>query len=993
MAKTRSQFGQLVRHHRRQLGLSQTRLALRIAAIADEGPVEQDGFLSEKAISNLEAERAPGQHVAPRVSTVLILSRALGLERGTSAFDEFLGAATHDRQRVAPPIPLEPFFGDAEPRPLVTAGREEEVRRLNHHLQEALQGTPQIVLVAGDSGIGKTFLLHHFCRQAVASHPSLVVAIGDANSPTGLGEPYQPFREALALLSGDATAARADQLLSAGHAGRLQLLTAPAAEALIAHGPALIGPFVETGALLRRARAVAPHDAWWLPVLDRLAGEMSLRSNVSTDQLHEQVARVLLEMSKDRPIVLVLDDLHWADERTCDLLFYLARRLHGLSQAPLLIIGAYRLADLAVHGPSARHPLHRVINETQRYWGNILIDLTHTVGNENGRSFVDALIDAEPNRLDVTFRSILFARTEGHPLFVTELLTWMRDHGILVQDDAGAWTARRGVALDELPPRIGALVAERLERLPLDLQKTIRVASIQGLSFVAEVVADVRQLSRRHAAGHLEALVTDHRLLIPEPATRAAGDTHRYRFTHSLFQEYLEGSLSPFTQQALHIETAEALLRILAKPDSAGRDIARHFELGGDIRRACEQYLQAANRSQRDFNHEGALRWFGHALDLARRLDDQTFICRAANGMGEALRARGDLAAAIRIGLDALEASDSAQNPSLRAGCLTSLGVFFYDIGNNDQAESYLREALALVERYPQSTEATACIAHYLLSYALYARGAYSAGLEQAQEALTAARLAHLKREEGDCLVSVAHYHVDLGDYRAALEVYESALECQRAAKDLRGEAVSLLKIGLCHIELRQFDDARAPLEQALQFGERMRVPRTKAAAMTYFGLMQEGREQWPKAATSYAAAHELRLTSGQAARAIDALAGIVCVAIAAGNFETARRGTDEILNWLAINGNDGIEYPTRVYLTLVRALRALNQVERASSVLVEGQGVLLTRAEQIADVELRRSFLERVPFNRALLALTPCHAEAGETDANPVSPAAMPRG
>jgi tetratricopeptide (TPR) repeat protein len=355
--------------------------------------------------------------------------------------------------------------------------------------------------------------------------------------------------------------------------------------------------------------------------------------------------------------------------------------------------------------------------------------------------------------------------------------------------------------------------------------------------------------------------------------------------------------------------------------------------------------------------------------------------------MGEALRARGDVTAAIRIGHEALEASDLVQNAALRAECLASLGVFFYDIGSNDQAESYLLEALTLLEHEDQVMSATACAAHYLLSYTLYARGAYTAGVEHAHEALTLARKFNLSREEGECLVSVAYYHVDLGEYEAAIRVYESALKCQRAAKDLRGEAVSLLNIGLCHIERGAFDAARAPLEQALQFGERMRVPRTQAVGLTYLGLMQEGCAEWSQAAASYAAACQLRLTIGQEPLAIDALAGIVRVAVATGDFVTARQRVGDILNWLATNGTDGIEYPIRVYVTLVHALRALGEIDRANVTLAEGLNVLAARAAQFSDPDLRRSFLEQVPFNHALMTLSGANAESPAKNGRSVSP------
>ncbi|HET8524977.1 MAG TPA: tetratricopeptide repeat protein, partial [Thermomicrobiales bacterium] len=588
--------------------------------------------------------------------------------------------------------------------------------------------------------------------------------------------------------------------------------------------------------------------------------------------------------------------------------------------------------------------------------------------------------------------SLLFERTEGHPLFVTELLQWMKTEGILVQED-GAWSMHRDVTIHELPPRIGALVAERLERLPRELLKTVRAASVQGLQFAAEVVAEVRHLSRRHIAGQLESLVFEHRLLIADPADHIGDGIHRYRFRHSLFQEYLEGSFAPFTRQALHIETAEAMLRVLPVPADAGLDIGRQFELGGDLHRACEWYLQAGDRSLREFDHESALRWFGHAIDQARRLDDQTLICRAAIGMGEALRAQGDIAAAIRVGYDALEASELARNRSLRVECLASLGVFFYDIGSNDQAENFLTEALALLGEEPGPRTATACAVHYLLSYTLYARGAYSTGVEHAHRALNLAREGNLTRQEGEALVAVAYYHVELGNYEAALAFYQSAMECQRAEKDFRGEAVSLLNIGLCHIEIGHFNDALGPLEQALRFGERTHRPRTQAAALTYLGFLHEGNEQWSRAAACYAAARQLRLGADQRQLAVDALAGVVRVALATGDDDTVRQDADQLLDWLSAHGTDGIEYPIRVYLTLVHAFRALDDQEQASAALAEGLRVLRVRAEQISDADLRRSFLERVPFNRALMTLATEPVGTPAPDGVPISLDGAPRG
>ena len=150
---------------------------------------------------------------------------------------------------------------------------------------------------------------------------------------------------------------------------------------------------------------------------------------------------MLAALSQQRALILILDDLHWADSASLNLLFHLARQV---ADSRVLIVGTYRPDDVALgrlsttSGRVERHPFEPILNEIRRYAGDVVIDLGAAQLAE-GRALVDALVDAEPNRLDAAFRQELFARTEGHPLFTVELLRTLEERGDLVKDASGRW--------------------------------------------------------------------------------------------------------------------------------------------------------------------------------------------------------------------------------------------------------------------------------------------------------------------------------------------------------------------------------------------------------------------------------------------------------------------------------------------------------------------------------------------------------------------------
>ncbi len=307
-------------------------------------------------------------------------------------------------------VPQLPAFlidaGEQAPPPLFVA-REQELAWLEEKLEAALAGQSNVVFVTGGPGRGKTALLDEFARRAMEAHPDLLVASGSCNAYSGVGDPYLPFREVLAMLTGDVEAAYAAGAISRDHAQRLWTALPLTCQALVDHGPHLAPALIPCLALLDRAALAAPDGAPWLQQLsDRIDCSQTAAEVLEETDLFQQVTNLLRALARDQPLLLALDDLQWVDAASAALLFHLGRRIAG---SRILIAGAYRPEEVVPRPASPRDPrtmphlLQQVLAELQRQYGDLLLDLA-AVQEPEDRRFVDSLLDAEPNRLGEGFR-------------------------------------------------------------------------------------------------------------------------------------------------------------------------------------------------------------------------------------------------------------------------------------------------------------------------------------------------------------------------------------------------------------------------------------------------------------------------------------------------------------------------------------------------------------------------------------------------------------
>ncbi len=608
-------FGDWVSQRRQSLRMTQSDLAQRInSSLSMLRKIERD-------------ERRPSDELAELLAKHLALDADqrplfVRMARGYAVLDM--------------PEPADAVAGLGEALATVAAsqhevpvfvGREEELNRLHSHLAQAVSGAGQLVFVAGEAGSGNTSLLHEFARQALDAWPALLVTGGGGSIYAKLGDPLLPFRDALCLLACDVENVGMAAFVTPELVRRLARAFPVIARAIVEHGPHLLDTLVPRRLLQARLMQLDARGQRYAGLLIRMGeqpamGSMSVLPDLRQERLFDEIATTLATLARHQPLLLLLDDLQWADSSTTALLGHLALRLQ---RCPILVVGSYRPEDLSRPStvPHGYHSMQEVLSESQRLFGQNHIDLDHA-HSDSALQFVNALIDAEPNRLGTAFRREVARLTEGNALFTVELLRDMKVRGDLERAGDGLWQESGRLHWIHMPARVEGVIEKRMLRLTDEQRAILDLASVQGEVFTAEVIARVKQLEPRRLAGLLNAeLDRDHRLIREQGVQQAgAGRLSEYRFRHQLFQKYLYEQLSAAERMYLHEDVGNALEELYAEGGDTLQmpavQLARHFEEARLATKASRYLLLAGEHAARVVAFAAATGHFERGLALLR---------------------------------------------------------------------------------------------------------------------------------------------------------------------------------------------------------------------------------------------------------------------------------------------------------------------------------------------------------------------------------------
>jgi len=319
-----------------------------------------------------------------------------------------------------------------------------------------------------------------------------------------------------------------------------------------------------------------------------------------------EMAEAIERMSDAFPVVLVMEDLHWSDYSTLDLIAYLARRR---DPARLMMIGTYRPVDVIL----ADHPLKGVKRELQAHGLCHELPLDYLTEDALAQYLAARFPGHQlPSRL----RRTIYHRTEGNPLFMVNLVEYLIDQK-LITEDQGTWrvTAQWSDAEQGVPASVKELIEKQIERLSLDERSVLEAASATGMEFSTVAIAAGLCMPTEWVEKHCEELARRHQFLSPAWLGELPGGmvTARHRFKHVLYREVPYSLISAMRRVQIHQRIAERAVEIFGDRSSEiAAELAMHFEQSRDWPRALQFLTEAAwTAAHRSAHHEAA--------ELARR--------------------------------------------------------------------------------------------------------------------------------------------------------------------------------------------------------------------------------------------------------------------------------------------------------------------------------------------------------------------------------------
>ena len=689
-------------------------------------------------------------------------------------------------------LPLPPLLSLAGGTPLV--GRESTWRSLEAAWAAAAGGARQVVLLPGDVGAGKTRLITEFARRVHAGGGA--VLFGTCGE--GQTVPYQPFAEALGhVLAALGPTSSIDRFGDdAVELGRL----------LPRHGTALGAPV-----------AVGDGD----PDTERA-------------RLFDAVVGVIREVARRQPVLLALDDLHWATRPTIDVLLQLVR---DQQLTDVVVVAAYRSAPADIE-----EPLRYALPALRRAPGVSRVAVGG-LDRDGIRNFVAAAIGrpaAAADELEATVDE-LARQTDGNAFLLVELWQHLVDSG-RVTSSAGRWSVRTPLDAAGSPDGVREVVSGRLDRLAPTTRRLLEMASVVGPTFDATVVATLADLPISDVLDGLEAATR----------SRMIGEfgSAGYRFGHELIRRCVYDDLANADRRALHLAIARSLA---AAPDGApAGEIAHHLAAAVplvDRSDAVAAALAAASAATRAVAHDDAVRYFEMALELGP--DDRVaLLLRTADAMMRA----GDVERAKARCLEAFRSAEEVGDDRHRIDAALAFSeACWRDSRDARTAAELLRRVLAVA-----GDDGTRMLLHASLTRALALSGDGEAARVLGDDVLASAR--HLQDLEARRLAFDAISYVPWTpqSLEHQLGAMREATAAAQAAGDLEWENHATCKSLYGEILAGDLDAARASAARHHELATRIGQPLFHALDCQAQALLAIGEGRFAAAERLAAEADEL---------------------------------------------------------------------------------------------------------------------------------------
>ena len=842
------------------------------------------------------------------------------------------------------------------------------------------------VTVVADAGLGKSRLLYEFSAWSEARPESFFLFRGRA-TPQTQGQPFGLLRDIVAWRFGIADDDSIEAARRKMEEGIVPLFLDEDGPDLAEGHAHLLGHLI--GLEWRESRHVQG-------ILDDPKQIRNRAFHVAA-QLFRRIG-----LADGSPVVLELEDLHWADNESLDFLAYLAEVDRDV---PLLIVACSRPTLFERRASWCAERVHR------------RIDL-QPLGKDMSRLLASELLKKLPE-VPAALRELVIGGAEGNPFYMEELVKMLIDQGAIETGEVWTVNAER-LLLTKVPPTLTGVLQARLDSLPAPERLTLQQASVIGPVFWdrALIALDTK------AHDTLPALVR-RELALPR-AESNSDDLREYAFKHQILHQVTYETVLRRTRRELHGKLARWLAAQtgLRANEFVGA-AARHFELAGDDANAAEYHTRAAEHARTRMAHEAVLEHVQSALALldgAPGAGMRPLRWRLLDVREATLEIQGDRAGQ-RADIEAMaELAEAMDDDRRRAHASWRRSALAQRIADHPAMEAAARQAVESATRAGDGP--LRLLAQRMLAMSLAFQGRPAEGRVIAEETLAEARALSLRQVEGSCLNALGLIAGMQDDEVGALLFDQQSLDAYRAAGDRRNEAIAHGNIGAGWLGLGEPTRARRELEESLRL---MRVNGERAlevsplCALATLALWQGNEAQalvHARAAVETAVAVQARdqeiaalcrvgdaeLMLGRHGAAVqafvsararateiaspyrhDAAAGLARVALAEGDTGAAMRALEPLLalgakTVAAADALKGVEFPRLVEWTCHRVLAVAGDRDdsRAAEWLGRAHEALHAQAATIPDAELRQKFLCNVPLHREIVAAWATRDAAG---------------
>jgi len=614
------------------------------------------------------------------------------------------------------------------PRPLAVKesqliDRVEEMRLLREAVDGAIQGQGGLVFLSGEAGIGKTRLTRELGAYARLRGMQVLYGRCPALFRMDGVPPYVLWSE---VLRDYLEACSPEQLYR-----------------VVSFYPSEVAKLVPE---LRQKLGTIPQS---LPV-----GPEHER-----DRLFEAVFQFIVNVCKEAPLLVVLDDLQWTDQTSLLLLHYLAR---GIYKTRLLLLGAYRETDV-----DEKHPLSPVLAELNRERLLRPIMLKRMSLNDVSEMIRQIL---EQEEVPKEFCELVYEKTRGNPFFVEEVMRSLKEEDVIFREE-NQWKIRE-VSKIEFPTTVKSVIKTRINRLDDESQSILTLASFVGNDFTFEALRGVTGIEENKLLELMERMLKTG--LVKEKVIRAEDV---YCFADVMVRDVVHEEVSHLRHKKLHDSVGNALEKVYASSvDQHFGELAYHFLEAGDKDKALEYFLKAGEKAQRVYAHNEAFSYLQHALELLEEQGDNLEKkARIIERLGSLKWWMGEPRVCLEYwdrALDLWDQLEDKKNSARLHGWMGSL--FWQNAGDKDIASKHHNMALEILQKEPESAELAGLYED--ISHMLWRSGKPEA-LSWAQKAFELAERLGNQQVLTGCYNDLGTISLKSGEHEKALQYYEQGLK------------------------------------------------------------------------------------------------------------------------------------------------------------------------------------------------------------------------